>query len=251
MDQNIGFKYLKKTKINSKTLCNKFIGGGLQKVDIQGKVDTLQLSWIKRLYDESEHQWKKLPRMLLIKYFGQTNVFYPHFSSDKSLRLMPSFYKSIIANWANYSSEPIDVRNIYGQYLWFNSYIRVAGHTVLWKAFADAGLSYLGQLCADHVFKSWNQIRLEFHLHPSLHFKYIQLTNAIPTAWKNKIAENLSIPVLDDAKHSQGLLLCTRLIKTDKLTSRQLSDIRIRNDAHTPTAQITLQQKFPNVNVNN
>ena len=34
----------KKSKINSKTLCNKYIGGGLQKVDIQSKVDSLQLA---------------------------------------------------------------------------------------------------------------------------------------------------------------------------------------------------------------
>ena len=74
--------------------------------------------------------------------------------------------------------------------------------------------------------------------------------NAIPAAWKNKIAENLPVPTLDEAKHSQGLLLCTRLIQTDKLTSRQLSNIRTRNASHIPTAQITLQHKFPNVNAN-
>ena len=240
----------KRAKISSKTLCNKFIGGGLQKVDIQSKVDALQLSWIKRLYDDNEHQWKKIPRALLIRYYGQFNVFYPHFSSEKRLPLMPIFYKSIIANWANYSSEPIDVRNIYGQFLWYNSYIRVAGHTVLWKAFLDAGLTHLGQLCADHVFKTWNQVRQEFQLHPNLQFKFFQLMNAIPVAWKNKIAENLPVPNLDEAMHSQGLLLCTRLLQTDKLTSRQLSDIRIRNASHIPTAQVTLQNKFPNVNAN-
>ena len=49
----------KRAKINNKTLCNKFQNGGLQKVDIQSKIDALQLSWIKRLNDENDHQWKK------------------------------------------------------------------------------------------------------------------------------------------------------------------------------------------------
>ena len=50
----------KKAKINNKTLCNKFHGTGLQKVDIQSKIEALQLSWIKRLKDEHEQQWKQI-----------------------------------------------------------------------------------------------------------------------------------------------------------------------------------------------
>ena len=184
---------------------------------------------------------------MLIKYFGNVNVFYPHFSSDKSLKLMPLFYKNIIANWKHYSSEPIDVRNILGQYLWHNTYIRIAGHTFLWKDFADAGLSHLGQLCADHRFKTWNQVRLEFHLNQNLQFKFLQLLNSIPTAWKNMIAEVLPIPELEEAMHTQGLLLCTRMVPVDKLTSKTLSDMRLRIAGHIPTAQTTLQTKFPNV----
>jgi len=49
----------KKAKINNKTLCSKFQNIDLQKVDIQSKIDALQLSWIKRLNDEHVHQWKK------------------------------------------------------------------------------------------------------------------------------------------------------------------------------------------------
>jgi hypothetical protein len=139
------------------------------------------------------------------------------------------------------------VRNILGQYLWHNTYIRIAGHTVLWENFADAGLSHLGQLCADHGLKTWNQVGLEFQLNQNLQFKFLQLLNAIPILWKNMIAEVLPIPDLEEAKHTQGLLHCTRMVPTEKLTSKTLSDILLRNAGHIPTAQTTLQTKFPNV----
>jgi len=61
------------------------------------------------------------------------------------------------------------------------------------------------------------------------------------------IAEVLPIPDLEEAKHTQGLLLCTRMVPMDKLTSKTLSDMRLRIAGHIPTAQTTLQTKFPNV----
>ena len=240
-----------KSKINTKTLCNKFICGGLQKVDIQTKIEALQLSWIKRLYDEHDHQWKKIPKTLLKKYFGQSNVFYPHFSpSNKKMDLLPSFYRNIVVNWAKCSSEPIDVRNILGQYLWNNKFITIAGRSIFWKEFKRANINHLGQMCENHALKSWTQLKREFMLNDNLHFKYIQLVNSIPALWKQKIAEDLPIPDLDTAKHSQGILLCTRLIPIENLNSKQIYDIILRNDNHIPTAQKTLQQKFPNVEVN-
>jgi hypothetical protein len=48
----------KNAKIKSKTLSNIYDGGGLQKVDIASKIQALQLSWVKRLNDDCDHQWK-------------------------------------------------------------------------------------------------------------------------------------------------------------------------------------------------
>jgi hypothetical protein len=75
----------------------------------------------------------------------------------------------------------------------------------------------------------------------------MQLVNAIPAAWKEKIGEDQPIPDLEAAKHTQGILLCTRLIPTENLNSKQIYDIILRNSNHIPTAQKTLQHKFPNV----
>ena len=232
-------------------MCNKFLSGGLQKVDIQSKIEALQFSWIKRLNDEHDHQWKKIPKTLLKKYFGQSDVFYPHFkSSNKKMDLLPIFYRNIVLNWEKCSSEPIDVRNILGQYLWNNKFITIAGRPIFWKEFARANLNHFGQMCENRTLKSWNQVKRDFMLNDNLHFNYMQLVNSIPAIWKQKISEDQPIPDLELAKHSQGILLCTRLIPIENLNSKQIYDIILRNGNHIPTAQKTLQRKFPNVEVN-
>ena len=235
----------KRAKINNKTLCNKFQNGGLQKVDIQSKIDALQLSWIKRLNDENDHQWRKIPKITFTKYFGQSDIFYPHFSHGiASTPLIPTFYKDILAKWSKCSSEPIDVRNMLGQYLWYNKHITIAGKPIFWKAFARAGLTHVGHLCENGKFLIWNQLKQKFGLSDTLQFKYIQLVNAIPLVWKEKIRNEHSLILNNPYMHSQGILLCTRLVPLVGLNSKQIYDIVVRNANHIPTAQKTLQRKF-------
>ena len=45
--------------------------GGLKKFNIVSKVQSLKLSWVSRLYDESNHTWKKLPKFLIHNYVAE------------------------------------------------------------------------------------------------------------------------------------------------------------------------------------
>jgi hypothetical protein len=65
----------KKAKIKHDTLCNFYEKGGLQSVDIDFKFKALQLSWIKRLYDSNDHQWKKIPLFFLKKFLASATLF--------------------------------------------------------------------------------------------------------------------------------------------------------------------------------
>ena len=57
-------------KIKHETLCNNCKAGGLKNVDIPNKIIALQCSWIRRLYDNSFHEWKLIPLYLIEKSFG-------------------------------------------------------------------------------------------------------------------------------------------------------------------------------------
>ena len=74
-------------KISHKTLCNNFENGGLKHVDIDisSKIISLQCSWLRKLCDETFHEWKKIPSHLLNKYFGKSFKFHSYLSFDRKL----------------------------------------------------------------------------------------------------------------------------------------------------------------------
>ena len=62
-------------KIKHENLCNDYKAGGLKNVDIPNKIIALQCSWIRRLYDNSFHEWKLIPLYLTEKLFGTSFTF--------------------------------------------------------------------------------------------------------------------------------------------------------------------------------
>ena len=63
-------------KIKHETLCNDYKGGGLKNIDILNKIISLQCSWIRRLYDNSFHEWKLIPLFLIKNSFGSSVKFH-------------------------------------------------------------------------------------------------------------------------------------------------------------------------------
>ena len=67
----------KKPKIKHSTLIANYSDGGLKDIDIPSKIRALQLSWLKRLLDDSFHPWKVIPLHFLSKLtvFGKIYFF--------------------------------------------------------------------------------------------------------------------------------------------------------------------------------
>ena len=53
-------------KIKHETLRMEFKAGGLRNIDIRFKFVSLQCSWVKKLYDDCFHEWKKFLYIYLI-----------------------------------------------------------------------------------------------------------------------------------------------------------------------------------------
>ena len=86
-------------EIKHETLCNEYKAGGLKNVDIPSKIIALQCSWIRRLYDNSFHEWKLIRLYLIEKSFDTSIKFHSnlHFKSNK-IKFFPSFYKQTMRN---------------------------------------------------------------------------------------------------------------------------------------------------------
>ena len=48
-------------KVKHETICKDFQCGELKNVDIKSKIIILQCSWVKKLHNESFHEWKTIP----------------------------------------------------------------------------------------------------------------------------------------------------------------------------------------------
>ena len=62
-------------KVKYETICKDFQYGGLRNIDIKSKIISLQCSWIKKLHDQSFHEWKITP-LTLIKIHSENVLFF-------------------------------------------------------------------------------------------------------------------------------------------------------------------------------
>ena len=113
----------KNPKIKNSTLCNGYEYGGLKNVDIFSKVVSLQCSWIKRLFDNSFHQWKLIPLYLIRQYLGKNFKFHSNLEVSHSILCkFPNFYKEIFIRWGKHLCPPANLLSTVAcQFIWYNS----------------------------------------------------------------------------------------------------------------------------------
>ena len=78
-------------KVKHETICKDFQYGGLKNVDINSKIISLQCSWVKKLNDESFHEWKIIPLTLIKNTFGECFIFH-YFDFNVFLNSSRGFY---------------------------------------------------------------------------------------------------------------------------------------------------------------
>ena len=83
-------------KIKHETLCNDYKGGGLKNIDILSKIISLQCSWMRRLYDNSLHEWKLISLFLIKSSLGSSFKFHSNlFFKRNKIKFFPSFYNEL------------------------------------------------------------------------------------------------------------------------------------------------------------
>ena len=105
-------------KIKHKTLCKRYENGGLKNVDIRNKVNSLQSSWVKRLYNDCFHEWKIIPLYQLKSIFSPSFKFQSNLSFKKSFlkKLLP-FYRHMLNSWGQSLPGSPETSQILSQFL--------------------------------------------------------------------------------------------------------------------------------------
>jgi len=92
----------------------------------------LRLSWVKRLYDDTEHEWKIIPKFFLDKI--SRNFFYPNLKINLNCKI-PTFYKNVINEWEEIANcNPLTMGNVMMQQICYNSKILVNGDVIMWNS---------------------------------------------------------------------------------------------------------------------
>ena len=94
----------KKPKIKHTTLIADYCDGGYKDVDIESKIESLKLSWVKRLCDNNFHAWKIIP-LALLDSCGGLAVSHSNLSAESLSysKTMPNFYVNLVISWESFS----------------------------------------------------------------------------------------------------------------------------------------------------
>ena len=72
--------------------------------------------------------------------------------------------------------------------LWFNSNIKIDNKSIFISGFASKNIKSVGQIFHENgKTKSWDYIKSEYNLEGKLKCRWIQLTDALPKLWKDRI----------------------------------------------------------------
>ena len=134
------------------TICKDFQYAGLKNIGIKSKIISLQCSCIKKLYDESFHEWKIIPLILIRNTFGECFIFNPNLDFNVPLNLFPEFYISILQTWKNafafLSLTPSCLRS---QFLWFNKDIKINKKPFHFQDFLKENINFVEQFVANRL----------------------------------------------------------------------------------------------------
>ena len=226
----------KTPKVKQNALIANYEDGGLKSLDINAKIESLRLSWIRRLFDENFHPWKNIPLKMIEQQFKQ-NIFYPNlqlkFSND-----FPKFYHEIAKSWSKMTQEPLTCNSVLSQSVWFNNFIRIGGKII--KRHFDKEL-FVSDLYVGNKLLNWQAFKRKFDLRQQDHFTWIQIVNAIPIKWK-KIIEDSQIVIHPHI--IQHTLMLTREIPLEKLTSKYIYTMKIMKIKEIPTSQKNIESQI-------
>ena len=232
-------------KVKQNTFIADYEDGGLKDVDVKSKFESLNLSWVKRLFDENFHPWKNIPTKLLDAQF-QHSIFYPNIQIQLD-PIFPSFYIEIAKNWSNLLQEPITSNTVKMQSIWYNYFIKIRNKPI--KKMFDFEL-FIGDLFHGKHLYEWNVFKEKYKLRNKDFFKWRQIIDAIPKKWKKLIRTENVQNVQSNFDKMQHLLHLTRPIPIKKLTSKYIYILKLIMKKETPTSQVNILNKLNESDLN-
>lgn len=139
----------KKPKIAYKNLIQDIPFGGLKLADLQTRVETSHLSWIKYIASHPE----SLSAKIISELTQIEDVYLILLSKNANSAKLTCGFKhlsEILKTWERFHNmEPLDENAIKEEFLWNNKFITIEHKSIWWHRWSNAGINYVNDLVHD------------------------------------------------------------------------------------------------------
>lgn len=218
--------------------------GGLNFINFRTMTTSLRLSWIGRLLDGSDANWKTIPNYYLNRHGGLTFLLNCNYDTKCMDSSFPLFYKELL----EYFQELVNMYDLDQRrkfVLWNNKEIKIEGKTLFWKTWFEKGI-YLVQdlLNEDGKFLSLQEFQDKFDLEINF-LQYFQMIAAIPSELKRN-AYKTQISLYDLFKMEDIFQLTQTLsFSLVKMRCKHYYKLFNENCINVPTGVKAWKQLFP------
>ena len=174
-------------------MIGKYNEGGLKMIDVASFIDSILLSWIKRLFSRQNDSWKMLFRKEF-EDFGETFVFE---CQEKYLKVVieklkhQPFWVAVIKAWMKYKKTVKNefVTSVLEEPLWGNDNILIKKKPIFNNILVNRNFKFVNDLLNDQGgFINWCQFKAKAVSRITF-LDYINIITAIPQKWKREIKE--------------------------------------------------------------
>ena len=150
----------RKPKIKHTALIGDYAESGLKDIDIESKLLSINISWVRQLKDSNFHPWKELATHFLLP-LGGTLIFIQILSLAPNLKAkcesLPAFYGEVIKLWEKFSvCSKLTAEQILSEQLWNNKFILSNSKSIDYPALNTKGLAIVRDLFSeDRSVRTW------------------------------------------------------------------------------------------------
>ena len=179
--------------------------------------------------------------------FGPCFKFHSNLSFNKSnLKEMLPFYRQMVISWSQYLSSSHEAPSqVLSQFLWCNNYIKIEDDVIHFEKLSNKNINFLPKLFENGRIIWWINLKDKYELMNDMFFQWAQLKHAIPTRWKTLISNYSDIDE-ENLCQNYHLIKGSRILPTDKLSSKKIYLILISNILSKPTSNIYFEKLFEN-----
>ena len=224
----------KTDRIKRSDLCKNYTEGGLKMIDIDQYLNSIKISWIKRLTTSTLSSWMVIPLFYFENFGPELLIFKMNLDNLKSLGIqtfISTFYIDLIKTWIkcrDTEPEPIKYSDIRKQMLWGNQYIKHNGKCLLMKNWINSGIYFINDILDEKGNISESIILQKLVSKQNWISEFSIVKKSVPSVWKQEVRSQNSVKTKVNIKiYDKKITL--KSINIKELTSKQIYHILIQN----------------------